>query len=187
MHHQYIHVLKYFFEGSLPRKAEVFDILLESGSDINVLNNKGYSPLNTMIMENAELNVEDVQKLLAQGADPNLCVEEENSPLINSLLRWELSISDCLLNAGVNVNHVGELGCTALHKLLDMQKGKNANFAVSLDYYHILIDKNMFPSNIMISCLLNVKNYLVYMKARSKALLRTPIQYKSIIGSRHSK
>ncbi|XP_056012069.1 uncharacterized protein LOC125678557 [Ostrea edulis] len=106
---------------SVARKTEILDILLKSGSDINALNNKGYSPLNTMIEEKAVLNTQDVLELLAQKADPNKCVEGANSPLINSLLRWKLTIAECLLNAGVNVNHVGESGRTALHTLLNLQ------------------------------------------------------------------
>ncbi|XP_056012073.1 serine/threonine-protein phosphatase 6 regulatory ankyrin repeat subunit B-like isoform X2 [Ostrea edulis] len=106
---------------SVARETVILNILLRSGSDINALNNKGYSPLNTMIEEKAVLNTQDVLELLAQNADPNICVDGANSPLINSLLRWKLTIAECLLNAGVNVNHVGESRRTALHTLLNLQ------------------------------------------------------------------
>ncbi|XP_062577704.1 poly [ADP-ribose] polymerase tankyrase-1-like [Saccostrea cucullata] len=103
------------------KKGEILELLLKSGTDINVLNHEGYTPLNLMIKEKTNLNVEDVQDLLMQKAGPNICLKGCNSPLINSLLRCKLDVASYLLKAGGDVKHEGKSGLTALHAVLNLE------------------------------------------------------------------
>ncbi|XP_062603294.1 poly [ADP-ribose] polymerase tankyrase-like [Saccostrea cucullata] len=103
------------------KKGEILELLLKSVTDINVLNHEGYTPLNLMIKEKTNLNVEDVQDLLMQKAGPNICLKGCNSPLINSLLRCKLDVASYLLKAGGDVKHEGKSGLTALHAVLNLE------------------------------------------------------------------
>ncbi|XP_061170072.1 ankyrin-2-like [Saccostrea echinata] len=103
------------------KKREILELLLRSKTDINTVNHEGCTPLNRMIKEKTTLNVEDVQDLLMQKADPNVCFKGCNSPLINSLLRCKLDVAFCLLKAGGDVHHEGKSGLTALHAILNLE------------------------------------------------------------------
>ncbi|XP_062617928.1 ankyrin-1-like [Saccostrea cucullata] len=103
------------------KKGEILELLLKSGTDINAVNHEGYTPLNRMIKEKTNLNMEDIQDLLMKKAGPNICLKGCNSPLINSLLRCKLDVASYLLKAGGDVKHEGKSGLTALHAVLNLE------------------------------------------------------------------
>ncbi|XP_052064145.1 uncharacterized protein LOC127704231 isoform X2 [Mytilus californianus] len=73
------------------------------------------SLLTTVIRGNTNTKEVLVKMLLKVGADPNISVKGDDSPLLHAVRSRNIEIIKILLEAGADVNHVGLNSYTALH------------------------------------------------------------------------
>ena len=102
------------------RSLETIKILLNAGASVNLKDDAGNSSLSIAIeLSRRYKGVSPVLLLLLEnGANPNAEQPGEDSPLMMAVEIVNLSVSEVLIQAGANVNHIGKSGQTALHKCI---------------------------------------------------------------------
>lgn len=116
---------------------KIFDTLIAHGADINLRNDKGYTPLVDLVIENSE----DYLNNFCKWAKPNLELTMHGcgkSALMHAANNGLLKMAKILLEYGANrhINYINENGKTlallALEEdnlpLLELLHAKNANF-----------------------------------------------------------
>ncbi|XP_063401148.1 serine/threonine-protein phosphatase 6 regulatory ankyrin repeat subunit B-like [Mytilus trossulus] len=110
--------LHYHMDATLFDK-DVVAALLNSGADMNAVNNIGETVLIRHIRKsNRTSNPNTVQFLLDHGADPNICDKEGSSTLMEAINHDFYSAVENLVQHNADINHVGKDGNTALHLCL---------------------------------------------------------------------
>lgn len=100
-----------FFEAAREGRNDVIDNLLKAGTEVDVKDNRGYTPLFLAIYNN---NLETVKMLLQHGA--NACSADNNgdTPLMISAYKGNEEIFQTLLAAFCPVDQQNQQGKTAL-------------------------------------------------------------------------
>lgn len=90
---------------------EMLELLLTHGAEVNVLSN-GNTPLHTAVDRNL---IEDVELLLANGADPNAKGMNWQTPVHFAVLSGHIPILKMLLDYGADPNAKDSEGNTPMH------------------------------------------------------------------------
>lgn len=105
---------------------------LASGVAVDVRDSEDMTPLMRAVFS-SESDVETVQLLLNQGADPNAVSSESESPVLwLSLIRGDPSRVQCLLEAGADVHFVSEGDLDALMVVSDEHYGAQSEPLLTL-------------------------------------------------------
>lgn len=89
-------------------------LFIQAGISVDEIESKhGVSTLDKLLRTKVpcsqKLKIQnEVSKLLLDGANPNLAQEGEDSPLVLAIKLNLFEIADKLIEAGANVNHIGE-------------------------------------------------------------------------------
>jgi ankyrin repeat protein len=88
---------------------EVAEILIETGADLNIKDDSGFSPLYKALdhMEMAEL-------LVSKGADVNLRRNNNSTPLVTACAYGRSEMVDLLIRSGADVNASDDYGDTPI-------------------------------------------------------------------------
>jgi ankyrin repeat protein len=95
--------------------ATIVICLIHAGETIQAASDtqKDY-PTNPLIAAAGQGNLEEVKRLLDQGADPNAAYGPHWTALIFAAFNGHNKIVEALINAGAKIDHVGTHGRTAL-------------------------------------------------------------------------
>lgn len=151
------------------RQAAVIDVLLRNNADVNIQDKEHNTPLHLAAKKNCW---QIVAKLLQAGAKVSIKDRDQQSPLHCAVVkkREEARLSEqcktvsLLLDAGLDVNSVDELGWTPLHeaaihgnanmiKLL-LSKGANPNIEDRYEHKPLhLVNASKYPKAVDLLCL----------------------------------
>ncbi|KDQ08681.1 hypothetical protein BOTBODRAFT_559492 [Botryobasidium botryosum FD-172 SS1] len=119
-----LHMLCRSDVADLHALSQVFEILIDSGANMNAKNNYGYTPLHAVCdylwLKSGLINIPSVADLLvAAGTDLNAAGPYGETPLHLAVSRHRtaniVTIVDVLVTAGANVNAANNNGRTPLH------------------------------------------------------------------------
>ena len=96
------------------KKGDSIEYLIESGADVNSVTNHGVSVLHTSITY--RVYTELVRFLIEAGAKVNYSIpEHELFPLHYAMEEYDDEVFDLLIDAGADVNAIGDQGNSILH------------------------------------------------------------------------
>ncbi|WP_425341272.1 ankyrin repeat domain-containing protein [Brevibacillus borstelensis] len=105
--------------------AETVKALIEAGADINIRDNRSD---NVFLYAGAEGLLDIVKLAIEAGADPKLTNRYGGTALIPAAERGHVEVVEELLaHSGVDVNHVNNLGWTALMEAIVLSDGGEAH------------------------------------------------------------
>lgn len=109
-------------------RIEVFNVLIEQGADINIRDNRSDNPL---LYAGAEGLLPFVQAAVAAGADTKLTNRFGGTALIPAADRGHVEIvRELLTTSDVDINHVNNLGWTALLEAVILGDGGSKHQAI---------------------------------------------------------
>lgn len=97
--------------------ADIAQFLLDKGSDVNVKNTPGLTPLHYAAMSyfSRHSNLDIVEMLIENGADVNAKDNSGNTPIHIPALNCNFEMVRLLIEKGADVNAKNDAGETALH------------------------------------------------------------------------
>ncbi len=113
--HLVIHKCKQYSNNKYNRlEVKILKYLITQHVDVNKTNNKGITPLEDTIFDN--LNIEIVELLLQNGANPNIKTKSSHDGLLHYTCNHnKILYTKALLNNGTNVNYKNKHMNTPLH------------------------------------------------------------------------
>ena len=112
------------------KKGDSIEYLIESGADVNARTNHGVSVLHTSITY--RVYTELVRLLVEAGANVNYSIpKHELFPLHYAMEEYDVKVFDLLIDAGADVNAIGDQGNSILH--VAKKRGTNQYFIERLE------------------------------------------------------
>jgi Ankyrin repeats (3 copies)/Ankyrin repeat len=105
-------------EASIRGNADITEILLKKGADVNIIDSGGLTPLRATLLYRREYNNSKnnvVRLLLEYGAIKDTKNEKGNTPLHEATMVGNINAIKLLLEDGIDVDATNNDGRTALH------------------------------------------------------------------------
>ncbi|CAC5420625.1 unnamed protein product [Mytilus coruscus] len=126
-------------------------LFIKAGISVDEIETRhGVSTLDTLFKRNftpsKQLQIQNVvSKLLSFGANPNLAREGTDSPLILAIRNNMFEVTEKLIEAGANVNHIGEDGNNPAHYCCKSGSTANKNSTMQAMIERGLLLNNQHP------------------------------------------
>ena len=105
-------LLEYMMRGQWPRSAEIINILLKEGADLNYSVDGGETPIHLAARNGL---IHPVEFLLGHGVDPNLRTADGDTPLHWASFRGSSEVIGILLKSGADITAQNNAGESVLH------------------------------------------------------------------------
>ena len=120
--------LYYLLDSSDGSETEILQILIKSGSILNITDNYGISPLHLISFKGQD---EYMSIFLQNNANVNVCDSYKRLPLNYAIMEGQLNCAYFLLEAGSNINNKDIDGNSLLHYAVS-SKGNSLLFSIML-------------------------------------------------------
>ncbi len=127
-----------FHNSILRERKDIFELLIQSGVDVNAKDKWGYTPLCYAVDKD---DSDFVNLLIARGADVNAKHPGGETSLHYAATAGRTEAVKLLLEAGANINTKSDRGQTALHAILDIRNSDYNRYRQSKDTIELLLSK----------------------------------------------
>lgn len=139
---------------SLEEKERIIDRFIEKGSDVNLEDKDGNSPLVHAIKDN---HLSIIKLLIRNGANVNMKNKEGNSPLVYAIQNNNLTVVKLLTENGADVHIKNNEGNSSLEYAVNAENCEIANYLYN---YMDMVLKTLVCKNSVTNCTQKLISYI---------------------------